>query len=204
MVNRRIGKENSATRLKLLDAAENLMREEGYAQVTSRKLGHYAELKPQIVHYYFRTMDELFEALFRHVTDKHLIALKQVIAQEKPLARLFELSCDPSNAVLNIEFLALANHRKFMHGLIAEFGRKLNAIEAKVIRETLEAEGIATPGVSPEVLSTIIETVARGMSFAGGFNMDRFGGARQAIVGWLENFGSTYQKISEINRHGLA
>ncbi|MCE7798283.1 TetR/AcrR family transcriptional regulator [Sphingobium sufflavum] len=204
MVNRRIGKESSATRQKLLDAAENLMREEGYAQVTSRKLGHYAELKPQIVHYYFRTMDELFEALFRHVTDKYLAALEEVIVQENPLARLFELSCDTSNAVLHIEFLALANHRKSMHGLIAEFGRTLNAIEARVIRETLEAEGIDTPGIAPEELSTIIETVARGMAFAGGFNVDRVSAARKAIIRWLENFGSTYQKISEINRLDVA
>ena len=49
----------------LLDAAEQLMLEEGYAAVTSRRVAAQAGLKPQLVHYYFRTMDDLFLAVFR-------------------------------------------------------------------------------------------------------------------------------------------
>ena len=60
---RRFGLENSKTRTHLLDAAEQLMREEGYAAVTSRRVAAKAGLKPQLVHYYFRTMDDLFIAL---------------------------------------------------------------------------------------------------------------------------------------------
>ena len=49
----------------LLDAAEQLMLEDGYAAVTSRRVAERAGLKPQLVHYYFRTMDELFIEVFR-------------------------------------------------------------------------------------------------------------------------------------------
>jgi TetR/AcrR family transcriptional regulator len=108
MVNRRIGKESSETRQLLLSAAEQLMREEGYAEVTSRKLARRAGLKPQLVHYYFRTMDELFEALFRRVTEKYLAAMKEIAEQDDALVRMFELSCDTSSAALHLEFLALA------------------------------------------------------------------------------------------------
>ena len=62
---RRIGTETSKTRAALLDAAEKLMLEEGYAAVTSRHVAAKAGLKPQLVHYYFRTMEDLFLALFR-------------------------------------------------------------------------------------------------------------------------------------------
>ena len=55
---RRIGSEDSKTRSALLDAAQALMLEEGYAAVTSRRVAARADLKPQLVHYYFRTMDE--------------------------------------------------------------------------------------------------------------------------------------------------
>ena len=41
------------------------MIEEGYAAVTSRRLANKAGLKPQLVHYYFRTMEELFLEVFR-------------------------------------------------------------------------------------------------------------------------------------------
>src|SRR3546814_5823567 len=62
---RRIGSEDSETRSALLDAAQKLMLEEGYPGVTSRRVAATAGLKPQPLHYYFRTMDDLYLALFR-------------------------------------------------------------------------------------------------------------------------------------------
>ena len=46
------------------------MLDEGYASVTSRHVASEAGLKPQLVHYYFRTMDDLFLALFRRGTEQ--------------------------------------------------------------------------------------------------------------------------------------
>ena len=62
---RRIGATDSQSRAQLLDAAEQLMLDEGYAAVTSRRVAARAGLKPQLVHYYFRTMDDLFIEVFR-------------------------------------------------------------------------------------------------------------------------------------------
>ena len=62
---RRIGAPDAKNRGVLLDAAEQLMLEEGYAAVTSRRVAEKAGLKPQLVHYYFRTMEDLFLAVFR-------------------------------------------------------------------------------------------------------------------------------------------
>jgi TetR/AcrR family transcriptional regulator len=199
MVNRRIGKESSETRQLLLSAAEQLMREEGYAEVTSRKLARRAGLKPQLVHYYFRTMDELFEALFRRVTEKYLAAMKEIAEQDDALVRMFELSCYTSSAALHLEFLALANHRKAIHSLIAEFAVELNRIEADIIRQAMKRHGIETPGVTPEELSTIIETVARGLAFASRINTDRFTNARRVLTDWLDQFGITYRTLSDIS-----
>ncbi len=63
---RRIRAADSKTRAELVDAAEQPLVEEGYAAVTSRRVGAKAGLKPQLVHYYFRTMDDLFVEMFRH------------------------------------------------------------------------------------------------------------------------------------------
>ena len=199
MVNRRIGKENSDTRQLLLAAAEALMREEGYAQVTSRKLARHAGLKPQLVHYYFRTMDELFEAMFHQVAEKYLAAMKDVAGHDDALVRMFELSCDTASAALHLEFLALANHRKSMRSSIADFAVELNRIEADIIRQAMDRHGIETPGVTPEELSTIIETVARGLAFASQINVVRFTSARNVITDWLDRFGITYRVLSEIS-----
>src|SRR5262249_23627983 len=56
---RRRGDESSATRALLLEAAEDLMREEGYPAVTTRRLAGRVGVSNQLVHYYFRTMDDL-------------------------------------------------------------------------------------------------------------------------------------------------
>ena len=71
---RRIGGPDAKNRVVLLDAAEQLMLDEGYAAVTSRRVAEQAELKPQLVHYYFRTMDELFLAVFRRRAEQGLAA----------------------------------------------------------------------------------------------------------------------------------
>ena len=71
---RRIGAPDAKNRGLLLDAAEQLMIDEGYAAVTSRRLAHKAGLKPQLVHYYFRTMEELFLEVFRRRAEEALEA----------------------------------------------------------------------------------------------------------------------------------
>ena len=188
--NRRIGTESSETRKLLLQAAAELMREEGYAEVTSRKLAKRAGLKPQLVHYYFRTMGDLFAELFRQATEYQSKQLDRIAQSDNPLVAMFELSCDPSNAALQLEFLALANHRKEMHALIAEFGHELNRREAAIIRAAMTPERLAALKATPEELATMIQTAARGLAFAGRFNSERFNKARGIAIGWLGELGS--------------
>ena len=73
---RRIGSADSKTRAQLLDAAERLLREEGYAAVTSRRVAAKAGLKPQLVHYYFRTMDDLFVEVFRRRAEENMARVR--------------------------------------------------------------------------------------------------------------------------------
>ena len=88
------------------------MLQEGYAAVTSRRVASIAGLKPQLVHYYFRTMDDLFLALFRRRAEQGLERQRQALASPQPLWALWDLSRDPRGTALTMEFVALANHRK--------------------------------------------------------------------------------------------
>ena len=81
---RRIGAETSGTRVRLLEAAERIMLEEGYASVTSRRVAARAGLKPQLVHYYFRTMDDLFLALFGRRAEQGLERMSRALASRWP------------------------------------------------------------------------------------------------------------------------
>lgn len=71
------------------------MLEEGYAAVTSRRVAAKAGLKPQLVYYYFRTMDDLFLALFRRRAALGLERQALALASPQPLWALWDLSRDP-------------------------------------------------------------------------------------------------------------
>ena len=96
---RRLGAPDSKTRAQLVDAAERLLLAEGYAAVTSRRVAAEADLKPQLVHYYFRTMDDLFLEVFRRRADENLDRLHRAIAEDGSLRRLWQLNTDVQGAV---------------------------------------------------------------------------------------------------------
>jgi len=107
-----IGSETSATRTQLLDAAESLLREEGYAAVTSRRVGAKADVSPKLVHYYFPTMDDLFLTLYRRVSSRFLAETEAMLRSENPIRILWQTSVHPGEVDLFIELMALGNHRK--------------------------------------------------------------------------------------------
>src|SRR6476661_10427305 len=108
---RRIGAPEAKNRVVLLDAAEQLLLEEGYASVTSRRVAEKAGLKPQLVHYYFRTMGDLYLAVFRRRAEQGLEAQAQALQSPQPLWALWRYSSDPRITAFTVEFMALASHR---------------------------------------------------------------------------------------------
>ena len=71
------------------------MLEEGYAAVTSRRVAERAGLKPQLVHYYFRTMEDLFLAVFRRRAEAGPGGAHHALQSPQPLWALWRFSTDP-------------------------------------------------------------------------------------------------------------
>jgi AcrR family transcriptional regulator len=158
---RRIGAPDAKNRGLLLDAAEQLMLEEGYAAVTSRRVAEKAELKPQLVHYYFRTMDELFLAAFRRRAEEGLEAQAQVLQARQPLWALWRFSIDPAATAITMEFIALANHRKALKAEIAYYAERFREEQRKALSMVLDRYGIDPVEVPPLVWSVLMTSVSR-------------------------------------------
>jgi len=139
---RRIGSRDSKTRAQLLDAAERLMGEEGYAAVTSRRVAAAAGLKPQLVHYYFRTMDDLFLELFRRGAEENIGHFERAIAEDGSLSHLWRLNADRGGAAVTLEFVALANHRKAIRAEIARYAERFRSAQVEAVRNALADAGI--------------------------------------------------------------
>jgi AcrR family transcriptional regulator len=159
---RRIGAPDAKNRGLLLDAAEQLMLEEGYAAVTSRRVAEKAALKPQLVHYYFRTMDELFLAAFRRRAEEGLEAQARVLQARQPLWALWRFSTDPAATAITMEFIALANHRKALKAEIAYYAERFREEQRKALSTVLERYGKDLGAeVPPLVWSVLMTSVSR-------------------------------------------
>jgi AcrR family transcriptional regulator len=156
---RRIGSETSKTRGVLLDAAERLMLEEGYAAVTSRRIAARAGLKPQLVHYYFRTMDDLFLALFRS-RDQGLEFQMRALESAQPLWSLWQLSRDPRGTALTMEFTALANHRKAIRAELSASAERYRAGLLEAFRSVLTRYGIDQTEFPPMVCAVLLTSIS--------------------------------------------
>jgi AcrR family transcriptional regulator len=123
------------TREAILDAAETIIRDEGYAAVTSRYVAEKAGLKSQLVYYYFKTMDDLFTAVVARGEDRFLERLSQALVTEQPLRALWEISNDLTSAQFSAELYALANHRKSVHSLISRSAKQVFKMQVAAIEK---------------------------------------------------------------------
>jgi AcrR family transcriptional regulator len=158
---RRIGTETSMTRAVLVDAAEELMLEEGYAAVTSRRVAARANLKPQLVHYYFRTMDDLFLAIHRRRVEEGAERQARALSSDQPLWALWDYSRDPRGTALTMEFIALANHRKAIQAEIASSAERFRVEQLQGLTRVLQQHGIDPEALPPIVCTVMLSSVSR-------------------------------------------
>ncbi|BAX94349.1 TetR/AcrR family transcriptional regulator [Mycobacterium shigaense] len=158
---RRIGAPDAKNRVLLLDAAEKLMLEEGYAAVTSRRLANKAGLKPQLVHYYFRTMEELFLEVFRRRGEEALAVHARLMKSPQPLWALWRFGTDPAFTRISMEFMALANHRKEMRAEIAYYAERFRKHEQEAVTAALLRYGVAREEMPPVVVTVLMSSLSR-------------------------------------------
>jgi len=136
---RRLGAATSKTRSQLVDAAEQLLLEEGYAAVSSRRVGAKAGLKAQLVHYYFRSMEDLFLEVFRRRADENLARAERALAADPSLRTLWRLNADLRGAAFNIEFVALATHHTAIRAEMAAYAERFRAMQLGALTRALAA-----------------------------------------------------------------
>lgn len=184
---RRVGAESSATRALILDATEQLIREEGYAAVSTRRVAAKAGLKPSLVHYYFTTTDDLLLAMSRRGADESDRMIEEALASDDPLRALWRYLTDNSRIAIALEFMALANHRKAVRAHMAahceEMRRREVEIFAQLLGERLAGEG----ALLPAGLSLVLAGIGRALVMEGGLGVTAgHEEARAFVEQWLD------------------
>jgi AcrR family transcriptional regulator len=152
---------STSPRAAILDATESILLEEGYAAVSSRKVASKAGITSQLLHYYFRTMDDLFIAVFQRLEDKYDEHFARAVASEHPIRELWNLSMKPASTALILEFNALATHRKTIRALIARSGGRDRRMHVAAFSRIMEGRDQGSEDPPPVILALLMASVAR-------------------------------------------
>jgi TetR/AcrR family transcriptional regulator len=158
-----VSEEAAGTREAILEAAEALMIEKGYAAVTSRRVAERAGQKSKIVHYYFATMDQLFVALYERAAEQFHERHLRALSSANPLRALWELSIHPQRTRLSQEFIALSNHRDSIRKITARVLEQMHSINTAFISKYLAERGLDPGDYPPIVISQIISGLSRAL-----------------------------------------
>ncbi len=161
---RRIGAPDAKNRALLIDAAEWLLLEEGHTAVSSRRVAARAGLKPQLVHYYFRTMEELFLAVFRRRADEGLEQQARALESDQPLWALWRFSTDPAGIALAMAFTGLSRQSEAIRKEMADHAERFRAAQIEVLRVALARYGIPEERVTPQALAVLVSSISRMIS----------------------------------------
>jgi AcrR family transcriptional regulator len=169
---RRRGVENSPVRIALIEAADQLIRREGYPSVTARNLADKINLKRQIVHYYFHSMDEVFIAVIRRGADRVRPRLEAAFTSEEPLRTLWEINSDPDQATLSLELNALASRRPAVRAEVKRFAEEFRDLQTQILVEHLEKTGI-DPSLQPIIATVLLTSLSQVLTLESAIDIDR-------------------------------
>lgn len=151
-------------RAAIIAATIEIMREEGYAAVSSRRISARAGLKSKLVHYYFRTMDDLFLAVYKRIEDEHFARLTRALAADRPLHALWQLNLASTDTTMIAEIVALVNHRKALRTEVARASERLRLLQAAVLERAAGEAHIHGMVLSPTVVSIMALAISRLLS----------------------------------------
>src|SRR5690625_2396222 len=154
---------DGTTRRRLIEATARIMRDQGYAAATSRRVAAEAGVKQALVYYYFPTMDDLYVEVLRAGAEGSLDRMRAALTDDDPLRTLWAINSDARVTSLNAEFMALANHRKAIRAELKAYAERVRDIETAAVAVALRARGIDLGDYPPVAISMLIAQTARSL-----------------------------------------
>jgi AcrR family transcriptional regulator len=157
---RRLGSEQSATRELIIKAAVEVLQDEGAAKLTAARIAEKAGVKAHMVHYYFRTMEDLVTALVRTHGQAGLKNTARAIASDEPLRALWELEIAYKWGVAAMEFSTIASHSPAAQDELRRYIEEIRSVQAEALARHFELRGVECP-FPPLAITVIIASIAR-------------------------------------------
>lgn len=157
---RRIGAQNSAGRDAILKAAIGVLQEEGAAGLTASNVAKRADVKAHMVHYYFRSIEDLVLALIRQHGSLGLKNTARAIASDEPLRALWEVETSFKWMSVAMELSNIAIRREDMKAEMMRYIEDMRNLQAEGIQRHFQLRGIEC-AVPPMALTIMVAGIAR-------------------------------------------
>jgi AcrR family transcriptional regulator len=180
---RRIGAESSETRAAIIEATEKVIREEGYAAASTRRVALRAGLKPSLVHYYFPTTDDLLLAVFERGAAQSDGMIEAALATDDPVRALWRFFSDNSRTALSVEYLALAIRRPAIREKIAAHSEAMRKEQIALFEQLLDERLSGPDGCPPAGLSVILAGIGRAIFMEGALGVST---GHSEAAAWVE------------------
>ena len=181
---RRLGTETSVTRAALMDAVEAVMREDGYGALTARSVAERAGLKHQLVYYYFQTLDDLLIATYERHMGRYLLRTEEAFLSDRPLRAFWHVHASPVDAVLNMEFLSLANHSEPIRSRTIAFGEKIRKLGLERLESLFRRPDRGGDVVAPFAVTMAITAVGSVLGLETAIGISGGHAETRALIEW--------------------
>jgi len=172
----------------LLDAAERLLADVGYAGVTTRRLAEEAGINHGLVHYYFGSNENLLVRALERFTGRLIARQRELYAADMPFAEKWRtairylLSEDLSYEKVWFELQALAWNSPDVRARLARVNAEWRAVLTEAFEQPRRELGIEMP------LDALVSLV---MTFNLGVIVERLGGieaGHRELLDWTDQW----------------
>lgn len=175
----------------LLDAAERLLVDVGYAGITTRRLAEEAGVNHGLVHYYFGSNENLMVRALERFTERLIARQRDLYAAELPFvekwrtAMRYLVAEDVTYEKVWLELQALAWNNDDLRERLARVNGEWRAVLAEAFAEPHRRLGISMP------LDALVSLV---ITFNVGMIVERLGGietGHQELLDWIDGWLSS-------------
>jgi AcrR family transcriptional regulator len=178
----------SAAEEALLDAAERMLVEVGYAGITTRRLAEEAGVNHGLVHYYFGSNENLLVRALERFTERLIERQRELYAADVPFiekwrtAMRYLLSEDVTYEKVWLELQALAWNQPDLRKRLARVNDEWRAVLTEAFEQPHRELGVEMP------LDALVSLV---MTFNQGVIVERLGDietGHRELLAWIDAF----------------
>ena len=180
----------------LLDAAERLLVDQGYAAITTRKLAEQAGLNHGLVHYYFGSMEEVMVQVLERFTARLIERQRDMYSSDRPFLQKWraawafqEEDLSSGYSKIWLELQAMAWNRPELRARLKQVNDEWRKVLTEAFAPALREYGFEA--LSLEAAVSLVMTLAQGYALERLCDIEEGHAALLSeIEGWMKSRAS--------------